>query len=156
CGSTGGQIPPATPTPIAPGFTVTTFAPPPNLGIVPAMSPDSITVDRSGHVFVGYSNGAAKDGSNRKTSTIVEFSARGTVFHYWQTPGHNDGLKVDPETGKVWALQNEDGNPNLVVIDPRTTATVAYTFAPPDNGANPPNPPAPGGYDDIAFLHGKI
>jgi hypothetical protein len=141
----------------APGYSVSTFAPPPSLGVVQATGPDSVTVDRSGeHVFVGYNNGTAKDGSDGKTSTIVEFNASGTVLHYWQTPGHNDGLKIDPETGKVWALQNEDGNPNLVVIDPRTTAAVAYTFAPPDNGANPPNAPMPGGYDDIAFLHGRV
>jgi hypothetical protein len=141
----------------APGYSVSTFAPPPSLGVVQATGPDSIAVDRSGqHVFVGYNNGTAKDGTDGKTSTIVEFNASGTVLHYWQTPGHNDGLKIDPGTGKVWALQNEDGNPNLVVINPRTTAAISYTFAPPDNGANPPNPPMPGGYDDIAFLNGKV
>jgi hypothetical protein len=142
---------------VAPGYSVTTFAPPPNLGVVQATGPDSIAVDRSGeHVFVGYNNGTAKDGSDGKTSTIVEFSASGAVEHYWQTPGHNDGLKIDPETGKVWAIQNEDGNPNLVVINPRTTAAIFYTFPTPDNGDNPPNPPMPGGYDDIAFLKGKV
>ena len=73
-------------------------------------------------------------------------------MHYWQTPGHNDGLKIDPETGKVWALQNEDGNPNLVVINPKTTAAIAYTFPTPDNGGTG----TPGGYDDITFLNDKI
>lgn len=138
---------------VAPGYSVTTFATPPNLGIVHDSGPDSIAVDQSGkHVFVGYNNGTAKDGTDGKTSTIVEFSAGGTVLHYWQTPGHNDGLKIDPETGKVWALQNEDGNPNLVVINPKTTAAIAYTFAAPDNGGTG----TPGGYDDIAFLHDKV
>jgi hypothetical protein len=141
----------------APGYSVSTFTPPPSLGVVQATGPDSVAVDRSGeHVFVGYNNGTAKDGTDGKTSTIVEYDASGTVLHYWQAPGHNDGLKIDPGTGKIWALQNEDGNPNLVVINPRTTAATSYTFAPPDNGANPPNPPMPGGYDDIAFLHGKV
>jgi hypothetical protein len=138
---------------LAPGFSVTTFAAPPHLGIVQDTGPDSIAVDKSGeHVFVGYNNGVAKDGSDGKTSTIVEFSDSGKELHYWQVPGHNDGLKIDPETGKVWALQNEDGNPNLVVINPRTTAAIAYTFATPDNGGTG----TPGGYDDIAFLHGKV
>ena len=138
---------------LAPGYSVTTFAPPPNLG-VQATGPDSIAVDQSGeHVFVGYNNGTVKDGSDPKArSTIVEFSDSGTVLHYWQTPGHNDGLKIDPETGNVWALQNEDGKPNLTVINPHTTAMTAYTFAPPDNGGTG----TPGGYDDIAFLHGKV
>jgi hypothetical protein len=138
---------------LAPGYAVTTFAPPPSLA-VQATGPDSIAVDRSGkHVFVGYNNGTVKDGSDPGAmSTIVEFSASGTVLHYWQTPGHNDGLKIDPETGKVWALQNEDGKPNLVVINPKTTATIQYTFAPPDNGGTG----TPGGYDDITFLNDKV
>jgi hypothetical protein len=138
---------------LAPGYSVSTFAPPPSLGIVQATGPDSIAVDRSGeHVFVGYNNGTVKDGSVPGLSTIVEFSASGTVLHFWQTPGHNDGLKIDPETGNVWALQNEDGNPNLVVINPRTTAAIAYTFPTPDNGGTG----TPGGYDDITFLRGKV
>jgi hypothetical protein len=138
---------------LAPGYAVSSFAPPPNLGAVQATGPDSIAVDRSGqHVFVGYNNGTVKDGSVPGLSTIVEFSATGTVLHYWQTPGHNDGLKIGPENGKVWALQNEDGNPNLVVINPRTTAAIAYTFPTPDNGGTG----TPGGYDDITFLNGKV
>jgi hypothetical protein len=52
----------------------------------------------------------------------------------------------------VWAIQNEDGNPNLVVINPRTTAAIAYTFPTPDNGGTG----TPGGYDDITFLRGKV
>jgi hypothetical protein len=138
---------------LAPGYSVKTFTPPPNLGVVQATGPDSIAVDSSGkHVFVGYNNGTVKDGSVPGLSTIVEYSASGTVLHFWQTPGHNDGLKIDPDTGKVWALQNEDGNPNLVVINPRTTAAIAYTFPPPDNGGTG----TPGGYDDITFLHHKV
>jgi hypothetical protein len=82
----------------------------------------------------------------------VEYSANGAVLHYWTPLGHNDGLKIDPNTGKVWALQNEDGNPNLLVINPKTTSAIAYTFAPPDNGGTG----TPGGYDDIAFLKGKV
>jgi hypothetical protein len=138
---------------LVPGYSVTTFAPPPNLGTVQATGPDSIAVDASGkHVFVGYNNGTVKDGSVPGLSTVVEFSATGSVLHFWQTPGHNDGLKIDPQTGAVWALQNEDGNPNLVVINPRTTATIAYTFPAPDNGGTG----TPGGYDDITFLRGKV
>jgi hypothetical protein len=138
---------------LAPGYTVDIFAPPPILGVVKATGPDSIAVDKSGkHVFVGYNNGTAKDGTDNMMSTIVEYDRTGTVLHYWQTPGHNDGLKINPENGKIWALQNEDGNPNLVVINPRTTSAIDYTFAPPDNGGTG----TPGGYDDITFLKGKV
>jgi hypothetical protein len=61
--------------------------------------------------------------------------------------GHNDGLKVDPVTHLVWALQNEDGNPNLAVIDPTAGTTTSYTFEPVANG---------GGFDDITFLGGRV
>jgi hypothetical protein len=143
------------------GFSASTFAPtPPASTGVNQLKPgaDSIAVDSSGeHVFVGYNNGTPKDSTDPTVlSTIVEYSDTGKVLHSWQVQGHNDGLKIDPETGKVWALQNEDGNPNLVVINPETFAAKEYFFPTPDNGANPPNPPAPGGFDDITFLHDKI
>jgi hypothetical protein len=137
---------------LAPGYSVSTFASPPSLGIVQATAPDSIAVDASGkHVFVGYNNGTVKDGSVPGLSTVVEYSSSGTFLHYWQMSGHNDGLKIDPANGAVWALQNEDGHPNLFVINPKTTAAIAYTFATPDNGGSG----TPGGYDDITFLRGK-
>jgi hypothetical protein len=126
---------------VAPGYHVTTFATNP----AGASQPDSITLDGR-YVFVGYGNGVAKDGSDGKSSTIVEYNLAGQVVHTFSVPGHNDGLKVDPYNGKIWALQNEDGNPNLVVINPFTRTQTNYTFGPVADG---------GGYDDIAFLHGK-
>jgi hypothetical protein len=124
----------------APGYHVTTFATSPT----GASQPDSIVVDGSS-VFVGYGNGAAKDGSSG-SSTIVQYDSNGHIINTWSVAGHNDGLKVDPRTHLVWALQNEDGNPNLVIIDPRTGTQTLYTFGPVANG---------GGYDDIAFVDGK-
>ena len=123
------------------GYSATTFAAAP----VGASQPDSIVVDGKS-VFVGFGNGVAKDGSDGKSSTIVQYNSAGAVVHTFSVPGHNDGLKVDPATHLLWALQNEDGNPKLVVINPTTVAQTPYTFAPPANG---------GGYDDIAFLGGK-
>ena len=72
------------------------------------------------NVYVGYQNGAAKDGSSG-SSTITEFAPTGpkgtwVVVKSVSVAGHNDGLKVDPATHKGLALQNEDANPNLVVI----------------------------------------
>jgi hypothetical protein len=65
----------------------------------------------------------------------------------FSVPGHNDGLKVDPKTQDLWAIQNEDGNPNLVVINPAAGTETKYNVGPVANG---------GGYDDITFLHGKV
>jgi hypothetical protein len=55
---------------------------------------------------------------------------------------NNDGLRANPQTKQLWALQNEDGNPNLVIINPTTGTQTVYTFGPTPHG---------GGYDDIAF-----
>jgi hypothetical protein len=110
--------------------------------------PDSIAVSKSGDaVFIGYGNGVAKDGSDGKKSTIVEYTLTGGIVRTFQVPGHNDGLKIDPETGLLWALQNEDGNPNLVVIAPSGGAQTNYVFGPTANG---------GGYDDIVFVKDKV
>lgn len=100
--------------------------------------PDSIVAwhDR---IIVGFQNHVAKDGSDGRSSTIVEFSLNGEALSSFTVPGHNDGLRVVGED-QLWALQNEDANPNLVVIDLRTGAATPYAFAPTPHG---------GGYDDI-------
>jgi hypothetical protein len=108
--------------------------------------PDSIAVSAWGDtVFIGYGNGVAKDGSDGKQSTIVEYTLTGGIVQTFQVTGHNDGLKIDPETGLLWALQNEDGNPNLVVITPSSGAQTRYVFG-----------PTGGGYDDMVFLKDKV
>jgi hypothetical protein len=104
-------------------------------------APDSIAV-LNGHVFVGYGDGAAPDGSDGKSSTIVEYKLNGDRVTTYNVPGHNDGLRVNPNTKQLWAMQNEDGSPNLVIIDPSTRTQTMYTFGPTPHG---------GGYDDIAF-----
>lgn len=105
-------------------------------------APDSIAVV-DGNVFVGYGDGAAPDGSDGKSSTIVEYSANGDYVTTYTVLGHNDGLRVNPKTHQVWAMQNEDAAPNLVIIDPKTqTQSAPYTFGPTPHG---------GGYDDISF-----
>lgn len=104
-------------------------------------APDSIAVV-DGHVFVGYGDGAAPDGSDGKSSTIVEYKMNGDYVTTYTVPGHNDGLRVNPKTKKIWAMQNEDGSPNLVIIDPKTRTQKEYTFGPTPHG---------GGYDDMSF-----
>ena len=120
-----------------PPYTVSVFA-----TSVPHVyyQPDSITL-WNGNVFVGYGNNAKPTGGGH--STIVEYAMDGTVLHKMNVRGHNDGLKVDPKTNLLWALQNEDANPNLVIIDPRNWSWKRYTFAKPAHG---------GGYDDVAFI----
>jgi hypothetical protein len=103
--------------------------------------PDSIAV-LGNRILIGYGNGVAKDGSDGKSSTIVEYKLNGDVVTTFSVVGHNDGLRVNPQTKKLWALQNEDGNPNLAIIDPTTGTQTVYTFGPTAYG---------GGYDDIAF-----
>jgi hypothetical protein len=108
-------------------------------------APDSIAVV-GGHAFIGYGDGVAPDGSDGKSSTVVEYKMNGDMVRTYSVVGHNDGLRVNPEPKQVWAMQNEDANPSLVIIDPKTGTQQAYTF----NQV----PPHGGGYDDISFRHG--
>ena len=78
---------------------------------------------------------------------IVEYSTDGKVEYTYTVKGHNDGLKVDSATHLLWALQNEDANANLVIIDPKTHDRKLYTFGPTLHG---------GGYDDIVFRGCKV
>jgi hypothetical protein len=134
--------PPPPPVP-SPGFTITVFAGP----LAGSTAPDSIAVVGQ-HVWVAYGNVGNPDGSGGAMSQIVEYKAGGKVKTILTVTGHNDGLRLDPTTHQLWALQNEDANPNLVLIDPITGFTVKYTFAAP--------PPHGGGYDDIVFINGAV
>ena len=110
-------------------------------------NPDSIEIDGN-RVWVGYQNVTAKDGTDGKSSTVVEYDAHGQVLHTYSVLGHCDGLRVDPTTHVVWASSNEDGNPRLVSINPATGLVTPYSF---------PVPTAHGGgFDDIAFAGGKM
>ena len=104
-------------------------------------APDSIAV-LDGHVFVGYGDAAAPDGSDGKSSTIVEYKENGDMVRTYTVLGHNDGLRVNPKTKHLWAMQNEDASPNLVIIDPKNGSQKMYRFGPTPQG---------GGYDDISF-----
>jgi hypothetical protein len=104
-------------------------------------APDSIAV-LGGRVFVGYGDNHAPDGSDGLSSQIVEYRMDGSLVQIYTVLGHNDGLKIDPITHRLWALQNEDANPRLVIIDPQTQDRHLYLFGPTPHG---------GGYDDITF-----
>jgi hypothetical protein len=125
-----------------PPYQLSVFASAPN-GL---SAPDSIAVLRD-HVFVGYGDGNAPDGSDGKSTQIVQYSMQGVIEHIYTVKGHSDGLKIDPATHLVWALQNEDASPNLVIINPRTQQTKLYNFGPTLHG---------GGYDDLVFRGCKV
>ncbi len=130
----------ATPVVALPGYQVSTFA----AGTAAYSNPDSI-VSAGGRVYVGYQNITAKDGADHKTSTIVEYTARGSVVRTFDVLGHCDGLRYNPMTRQLWALTNEDGNPHLTTIDPTSGATTLYRSIATPHG---------GGYDDMAFTNG--
>lgn len=133
-GQTAGSAPRA-----IPPYRLSVFAPPPpDAGL---SAPDSIAVV-GGSVFVGYGDGHAPDGSDGKSSQIVQYDMNGTLTKIFTVPGHNDGLKVNPATHELWALQNEDASTNLVIIDPGTGQQTQYGFGSFLHG---------GGYDDIVF-----
>jgi hypothetical protein len=109
-------------------------------------APDSVAI-LGDHVFVGYGDNHLPDGSDGLSSQIVEYKMDGTAIHTYTVVGHNDGLKVDPITHRLWALQNEDANPNLVIINTETHEQTLYTFGPTPHG---------GGYDDLVFRGCKV
>jgi hypothetical protein len=113
---------------------------------VQATGPDSITVG-GGFVWVAYTNGADSTGCCGGKSTIVQYDLKGNIQHQFSIAGSVDGLKRDPATGIIWAMQNQDGNSTLSLINPHTeTVTGPFQYAAKS---------AIHGYDDIVFLGGK-
>jgi hypothetical protein len=125
-----------------PPYTISVFATSQN----GYSQPDSITRWRNS-ILIGFGNGVAKDCTDGKSSTIVQYSLSGVVERTFSVIGHNDGLRLQPNTNKLWALQCEDGNPNLVIIDLETGAQSLFAFPPTPHG---------GGYDDATFRDGQV
>ena len=107
-------------------------------------NPDSVT-SGGGHIYIGYQNAAASDGSSG-SSTIIEYTMTGTAQRTWTVPGKNDGLRYNKFDGKLWATRNEDGNPALTIIDLASGTATDYAFPSPAHG---------GGYDDLAFTRDR-
>jgi len=117
---------------------ITTFA---TGTAVNATGPDSIALSRNS-LWVSYTNGADSTGLSG-SSTIVQYKLNGGVRHTYSISGSVDGLKVDPRTGRVWALQNQDGNSTLSLINPKAhsvSGPIPYAVT-----------SATQGYDDVAF-----
>ena len=112
---------------------------------ISSTSPDSVYFG-DGSLWVSYQNGADSAGASG-SSTVVRYSPAGAVINTWTIAGNVDGLRIDPG-GLVWALQNNDGNSALTVINPATNATTAYTYG--STYTNVSNR----GFDDVEFLNG--
>jgi len=128
-----------------PTYTVNVFA----IGTaVSSTAPDSVTYG-DGSLWISYQNGADSAGASG-SSTVVRYSPMGTVLNTWTIKGNVDGLNIDPASGLVWALQNNDGNSALTVINPITNATTPYTYG------NTYTNVANRGFDDLVFSHGNV
>jgi hypothetical protein len=125
-------------------YSLTVFA----TGPAGSTKPDSITIDDHRHIWVSFTNGVKPDGSDGKSSTVVEYHPNGTILRTYSVRGSNDGLKFNPEDRTIWALRNQDANSALTIIDPDDQTQTHYTFATP--------PAHHGGFDDIVFLEDKI
>lgn len=134
--SASAQSSPSTPQPVSP-YQLSVFATAPS-GL---SAPDSIAVLHD-HVFVGYGDGHDPAGNDGLSSQIVEYTMDGNMVRVFNVLGHSDGLKVDPRTHLLWALQNEDANARLVILDPESGERKVFILGTGPHG---------GGYDDITF-----
>jgi hypothetical protein len=123
------------------GYEIGLFA----TGTASYFNPDSVDVVDN-HVFIAYQNKTAKDCTDNKTSTIVEYTLDGDVAATFTALGHSDGMRFNPYTHLLWVASCEDGNPKIVTVDPSTGVITPYVF---------PATPHGGGYDDVAFVNGK-
>jgi hypothetical protein len=110
-------------------------------GAVSSTAPDSVA-SAPGELWVAYTNTADSTGLSG-SSTVVEYNSdTGAILNTFTLAGYVDGLKFDPFTHQVWALQNQDGNSTLTIIDPNTGATTLLTYA--DTSTTR-------GFDDVVF-----
>jgi hypothetical protein len=109
-----------------------------------ANHPDNILVSGA-NVFVGWQNITAKDGSDTKTSTIGQYTSAGKLVKSWSVRGHTDGMRIDPSSGLLWVMCNEDGSPRLFTISTSSDTPTEYTL---------PSTPHGGGFDDVFFTNG--
>jgi hypothetical protein len=106
--------------------------------------PDSVAIG-DGHLWVAYTNGADSTGAFG-ASTVAEYSKSGHLVHSYTVSGYVDGLKVDPYTGDVWAMQNQDGNSTLTLIH-HGALDAPLSYAAPSSTQ---------GYDDVVFQGDEI
>jgi hypothetical protein len=127
----------------ASGFSVSVFA----QGNSAMTAPDSLAVVGNS-VFAVYTNNADPTGVSGN-GTLVKYNlANGAVEGTTTVGGSTDGLKYDAATGMLWATHNEDANAYITLINPNTLRQSSpYPVSASPHG---------GGYDDLAFLNGKV
>jgi hypothetical protein len=113
---------------------------------VSGTSPDSIFFG-GGSVWVAFQNGADSTGASG-SSTVVQYSSIGTIQQTWSIAGNVDGLRPAP-SGMVWALQNNDGNSTLTLLQAGSSTTTLLTY-----GSSYTNV-ANRGFDDVVFTNGQ-
>ena len=130
----------------AASFTTKVIA---NGNAVSATEPDSVSF-ANGSLWIEYGNGASSTDYSGK-STIVQYTPSGTVQNTWSLAGSVDGLKVNPNTGMVWALQNQDALSQLSIINPSTKAVSTFTYGAPYTASSSSR-----GFDDVAFIGNSV
>jgi hypothetical protein len=130
----------------AASFSPTVFA---TGGAVNATSPDSVTVG-GGSIWIEYGNGASST-NYTGAGTIVQYSTSGAVQNTYTIPGSVDGLKYNPNTGQVWALQNQDANSRLTLINPAAGTLTSFTYGIPYSSVSGSR-----GFDDVAFIGSNV
>lgn len=102
-------------------------------------------------VFVAYQNaGEVKDGSVPSvTNQVIQYDLLGNVKKKFTVPGHVDGLLARTDTNALWCMANEDGNPELTIIDLTNGTQLSYhaTVNPTAHG---------GGFDDMQLINGVV
>jgi hypothetical protein len=99
-------------------------------------------------VWVSYVASGTPSDNFTGTSTVVQYNLSGAILHTYTIAGSVDGLKINPSNGSIWALQNQDGNSRLSVIDPNTNSVATYNYAPPVSSTQ--------GYDDVVFANNQV
>jgi len=127
-------------------YTVKAFA-----SVGQESKPDDIT--RLGNsIYVSFQNGVGALGepapSGTTTSTVQQFSLRGTPGKSWRVKGKVDGLTADHGGHRLLLTTNEDGKSSFSTLTPgqkQPLKTYAYTGL--THG---------GGTDAISVFHGRI
>jgi hypothetical protein len=94
--------------------------------------PDDLT--RLGDsIYVAFQNGVGPMGepapSGTTASTIQQYSLTGAPGRSWTVTGKIDGMTADPNSGRILATVNEDGNSSFVTLDPSKNTVKTYTYA---------------------------
>jgi hypothetical protein len=116
---------------------------------VGANSPDSL-VFGAGSLWAAYTNGADSTGASG-SSLVVRYSLGGAVLKTWSVSGSVDGLRIDP-SGNIWALQNQDANSALTIINPTTNVATTSTYG---SSYNANANYAGRGFDEAVFTNGQ-